>query len=45
MFTAVGGTDVYVHKVLRTQRILTGTATAGTEYDAVKETNIQDLVF
>ncbi len=45
MFT-VGGTDVYVHKFLGPKNPATGTATAGTpEYDAVKETNIQDLVF
>ena len=45
MFT-VGGTDVYVHKFLGPKNPATGTATAGTpEYDAVSETNIQDLVF
>ena len=45
MFT-VGGTDVFVHKYLGPKNPAEGEATAGTPtYDAVKETNIQDLVF
>jgi hypothetical protein len=45
MFT-VGGTDVFVHKYLGPKNPATGEATAGTpEYDAVKETNIQDMIF
>tara|TARA_B100000683_G_scaffold276639_1_gene331351 strand:+ start:1111 stop:2268 length:1158 start_codon:yes stop_codon:yes gene_type:complete len=45
MFT-IGGTDVFVHKYLGPKNPATGTGTAGTpEYDAVKETNIQDMIF
>ena len=45
MFT-IGGTDVFVHKYLGPKNPAEGTATAGTPtYDAVKETNIQDMLF
>ena len=45
MFT-IGGTDVFVHKYLGPKNPATGEATAGTPtYDAVKETNIQDMIF
>jgi hypothetical protein len=45
MFT-VGGTDINIHKYLGPQNPDTGTATADQpQYDAVKETNIQDLLF
>jgi hypothetical protein len=43
MFQA-GGTDVYVHKYIGTKAPATGTADQPI-YDAVKETNIQDLLF
>ena len=45
MFT-VGGTDINIHKYLGPENPDTGTATADQpQYDAVKETNIQDLLF
>lgn len=45
MFT-VGGTDIYVHKYLGPQNPEDADATADQpQYDAVKETNIQDLLF
>lgn len=45
MFT-VGGTDVFVHKYLGPVNTSEGDATATQpNYDAVKETNIQDLLF
>ena len=45
MFT-VGGTDVFVHKYLGPKNPAEGEATAGVPtYDAVKESNIQDLAF
>ena len=45
MFT-VGGTDVYVHKYLGPRNPDESEATADRpRYDAVKETNIQDLLF
>jgi|LauGreDrversion4_1035100.scaffolds.fasta_scaffold00183_9 hypothetical protein len=40
----VGGTDVYLHKYLGPKNPTTGTADQPI-YDAVKETNIQDLLF
>ena len=45
MFT-VGGTDINIHKYLGPENPADGTATADQPtYDAVKETNIQDLLF
>ena len=45
MFT-VGGTDVFVHKYLGPNNPETADATADQpHYDAVKETNIQDMLF
>ena len=45
MFT-VGGTDVFLHKYLGPKNPEEADATAGTpRYDAVKETNIQDMIF
>ena len=45
MFT-VGGTDINIHKFLGAQNPVDGEATADQpQYDAVKETNIQDLLF
>ena len=45
MFT-VGGTDVFLHKYLGPKNPDEADATAGTpRYDAVKETNIQDMIF
>jgi hypothetical protein len=45
MFT-VGGTDIYVHKYLGPNNPETADATADQpRYDAVKETNIQDMLF
>ncbi len=45
MFT-VGGTDVFVHKYLGPKNPDDATATADQpQYDAVKETNIQDMLF
>jgi hypothetical protein len=45
MFT-VGGTDVFVHKYLGPKNPDSDTATADQpRYDAVKETNIQDMLF
>lgn len=45
MFT-VGGTDVFVHKYLGTDNPSDATATADQpQYDAVSETNIQDMLF
>lgn len=45
MFT-VGGTDVFIHKYLGPQNTSPSEATADKpHYDAVKETNIQDLLF
>ena len=45
MFT-VGGTDVLVHKYLGPKQVATADATADQpRYDAVKETNIQDMLF
>jgi hypothetical protein len=45
MFT-VGGTDLHVHKYLGTENPSDADATADQpQYDAVKETNIQDLLF
>ena len=42
----VGGTDLYLHKYLGPKNPATGESTADTPmYDAVKETNIQDLLF
>jgi hypothetical protein len=42
----VGGTDIYLHKYLGPKNPLTGESTADMPmYDAVKETNIQDLLF
>ncbi len=42
----VGGTDIYVHKYLGPQNPDDANATADQpQYDAVKETNIQDLLF
>jgi hypothetical protein len=42
----VGGTDLYLHKYLGPKNPLTGESTADMPmYDAVKETNIQDLLF
>jgi len=40
----VGGTDVYLHKYLGPKNPTVGTADQP-KYDAVKETNIQDLLF
>ena len=45
MFT-VGGTDINIHKYLGPENPAEGEATAAQpQYDAVKETNIQDLLF
>ena len=45
MFT-VGGTDINVHKYLGPENPTDGDATADKpQYDAVKETNIQDMLF
>lgn len=45
MFT-VGGTDVFLHKYLGPTNPSDADATAATpQYDAVKETNIQDMLF
>lgn len=45
MFTA-GGTDINIHKYLGPGTPAEGETTAGTpEYDILKETNIQDLIF
>ena len=45
MFT-VGGTDIHVHKYLGTKNPSEADATADQpRYDAVKETNIQDMLF
>ena len=45
MFT-VGGTDIHIHKYLGPKAPAEGEATADKPtYDAVKETNIQDLLF
>ena len=45
MFT-VGGTDINIHKYLGARNPDTSEATADQpHYDAVKETNIQDLLF
>ena len=45
MFT-VGGTDLFIHKYLGPQNPDDDDATAATpQYDAVKETNIQDMLF
>lgn len=45
MFT-VGGTDINIHKYLGAVNLAEGEATADQpQYDAVKETNIQDLLF
>ena len=45
MFT-VGGTDINIHKFLGAENPADGEATADQpQYDAVKETNIQDLLF
>ena len=45
MFT-VGGTDVFIHKYLGPQNPDEADATADKpRYDAVKETNIQDMLF
>lgn len=45
MFT-VGGTDINIHKYLGAENPVAGTGTADQPtYDAVKETNIQDLLF
>ena len=45
MFT-IGGTDINIHKYLGPDNPATGEATAEQpQYDAVKETNIQDLLF
>lgn len=45
MFT-VGGTDVFLHKYLGPKNPSDEDATAATpQYDAVKETNIQDMLF
>ena len=45
MFT-VGGTDIHIHKYLGPENPAEGEATAAQpQYDAVKETNIQDLLF
>ena len=45
MFT-VGGTDVFVHKYLGPKNPAEADATsAEPRYDAVKETNIQDMLF
>lgn len=45
MFT-VGGTDVFLHKYLGPKNPSDADATAATpQYDAVKETNIQDMLF
>ena len=45
MFT-VGGTDIFVHKYLGPQNTDEANATADQpHYDAVKETNIQDMLF
>ena len=45
MFT-VGGTDVFVHKYLGPKNPDEADATAAQpRYDAVKETNIQDMLF
>ena len=45
MFT-VGGTDVFLHKYLGPKNPTDENATAATpQYDAVKETNIQDMLF
>ena len=45
MFT-VGGTDIHIHKYLGTESPSDASATADQpQYDAVKETNIQDLLF
>jgi len=42
----VGGTDIYLHKYLGPQNPSDANATADQpQYDAVKETNIQDLLF
>jgi len=42
----VGGTDLYLHKYLGPKNPLTGESTADMPmHDAVKETNIQDLLF
>ena len=42
----VGGTDIYLHKYLGPKNPLEGESTADQPmYDAVKETNIQDLLF
>ena len=42
----VGGTDVYLHKYLGPKNPLPGESTADVpEYDVIKETNIQDLLF
>lgn len=45
MFT-VGGTDIHIHKYLGSNNLPEGEADAvQPQYDAVKETNIQDLLF
>ena len=45
MFT-IGGTDINIHKFLGAENPAAGTGTADQPtYDAVKETNIQDLLF
>jgi hypothetical protein len=45
MFT-IGGTDINIHKYLGPENPADGEATADNpQYDAVKETNIQDLLF
>jgi hypothetical protein len=42
----VGGTDLYLHKYLGSKNPATGESTADMPmYDALKETNIQDLLF
>lgn len=43
---SIGGTDVFVHKYLGTSNPSDANATADQpQYDAVKETNIQDMLF
>jgi len=45
MFT-IGGTDINIHKFLGAENPAEGEGTADQPtYDAVKETNIQDLLF
>ena len=45
MFT-VGGTEIHIHKYIGPENPAEGEATAAQpQYDAVKETNIQDLLF